>query len=522
MNTDAELLSSYARENSEDAFAELVQRHVGLVYSTALRHLGGDAHGAEDVTQVVFAALARKAGSLSHHRALAGWLYLGAHHAAAQAVRTEQRRRAREQEAQTMHELTSPGSPPADWDRVRPVLDDALRELRDDDREAVLLRFFEQRPFDAIGAALHVTEDAARMRVARALDQLHTLLAKRGVTSTSSALAAVLANQAAATAPAGLAASVSGAALASAGGGAVSVLMFLHFMSTTKFIGGTSMIIGLLALGTAGYNVHAQREAETALDVEQRIYDLQTTRLRVVEARIQETEQRVAGLKQAGETAAVEAAAVKAAKAWNPVAEGKAFVQRHPNVGRAFAEYRDAMTTFTFGEFWKSRALTAAQIEEFKALMRVGRGWNQSPTVTLEGKRVVLSSPEEKITDSEFLLRLRDLIGDEGYKAYVWEHFPADFARTHASSVARGLAFTEAPLSPRQAEQVVKIMSPIFGAARRQGAGADVDWDAVDAQAAGILSAAQMPVWRSESAVGRAQTAFAISSPLSAKTTPAN
>ena len=108
---DSELLRRYAEEESEEAFAELVRRHLDLVYSTALRRLAGDTHLAQDVAQSVFTALARKAPSLAGRTALTGWLYLGSHHAAAQAVRGEQRRRIRETEASTMHELFSAEKP---------------------------------------------------------------------------------------------------------------------------------------------------------------------------------------------------------------------------------------------------------------------------------------------------------------------------------------------------------------------------------------------------------------------------
>src|SRR5262245_37511318 len=104
MMTDAELLQQYVRENSEAAFSELVQRHIALVYSAALRQLGNDTHLAQDVAQEVFTALAHKARQLATHTAIAGWLYLGTHHAAAQAVRSLHRRRVREQEAQLMQQ----------------------------------------------------------------------------------------------------------------------------------------------------------------------------------------------------------------------------------------------------------------------------------------------------------------------------------------------------------------------------------------------------------------------------------
>src|SRR5882757_2180865 len=129
MIDDAELLRRYAEEHSEAAFADLVQRHLDLVYSTALRQLRGDAHLAQDVAQLVFTALARKAASLAGRTTLAGWLYLSTHHAAAQAVRSAQRRHTREKEAHVMQELFSNPDSATDWDRVRPVLDDAMRHL---------------------------------------------------------------------------------------------------------------------------------------------------------------------------------------------------------------------------------------------------------------------------------------------------------------------------------------------------------------------------------------------------------
>lgn len=104
---DATLLRRYVSEGAQDAFTELVRRHIDGVYSSALRRVGGDTHLAEDATQQVFAALARKAAALSRHPLLTGWLYLTTRHEASNIVRTEQRRKAREQEAHAMHELDS-------------------------------------------------------------------------------------------------------------------------------------------------------------------------------------------------------------------------------------------------------------------------------------------------------------------------------------------------------------------------------------------------------------------------------
>lgn len=261
---DAELLRRYAAEKSEEAFAGLVRRHLDLVYSAALRQTGGDGHRAQDVAQIVFTTLARKAGALTRHPMLAGWLYTATQHAAAKTMRTEWRRRAREQEAHRMQEILSSEESSTDWDRVRPVLDEAMRDLNERDREAVLLRFFARQPFAGIGTALNLSEDAARMRVERALEKLHGLLARRGVTSTSAALAVVLANQGTLAAPAGLALSVTGTALAAgAGGGATAT--FLTFMGINKTsVGVLAAITGVLTLDLVQQRANARLQDELA------------------------------------------------------------------------------------------------------------------------------------------------------------------------------------------------------------------------------------------------------------------
>src|SRR5260370_1102196 len=117
MNDDAELLRRYVEGNSQEVFAELVRRHLGLAYHAALRQTGGDAHRAQDVSQVVFTDLARKASQLVDRTTLAGWLYTSVRYAAAQVLRAERRRQAREQEVHLMNELLSDSTPSADWER---------------------------------------------------------------------------------------------------------------------------------------------------------------------------------------------------------------------------------------------------------------------------------------------------------------------------------------------------------------------------------------------------------------------
>lgn len=266
MIDDATLLRRYARENAEDAFAELVRRHLDLVYSAALRQLNGDTHLAADAAQLVFTDLARKAGSLIGHPVLAGWLFTSTRFAAAKLVRTEQRRRHREQAAHAMNEILPDAPPALDWTHASPLIDEALAGLNTTDRDAVLLRFFQGRAFADIGKRLNLSENAARMRVDRALDKLRGTLARHGITSTSAALATALASHAVASAPVALAATVTSAGLVSASGGLVAT--FVTLMSTSKLPLG---VAGALAIaGGAGlvYQADANarlRETQSAL-----------------------------------------------------------------------------------------------------------------------------------------------------------------------------------------------------------------------------------------------------------------
>lgn len=308
MNDDVALLRRYADEKSEAAFAEFVRRHLDLVYSAALRRLNGDAHAARDVAQQVFTALARDPQRLARHTVLTAWLYTATRNAAIDLIRSEQRRATREQEATAMHTLFAT-SPDADWDKLRPVLDAVMDELPDADRSAVLLRFFEKRPFAEIGATLAMTEDAARMRVDRALEKLRALLARRGVTSTGAALATVLSSQVITAAPAGLAGAVTSAALAGASmaGGVTAATLGIFSMSKPTVL----LAAALLAVsGTVVFEFNQSRQAEAALAAVNRDEAGLRARLRAAEQRAAEADQDLASLQRAVESArAVSAAA---------------------------------------------------------------------------------------------------------------------------------------------------------------------------------------------------------------------
>lgn len=250
MNDDAALLRHYVANRSEAAFAELVRRHIGLVHATALRRVGGDAHLADDVTQTVFITLARKAPALLGRTSLAGWLYLSTQMAAAGVVRGEQRRKARETTAHTMDLTNAPDRPTADLAQLRPLLDDALVTLKEDEREAIVLRFFQKQTFAEIGEALRVTEEAARKRVDRSLDKLHALLVRRGITSSVVALGVALTAAGVSVPPDSLVAQVTTAAVTQAAAEGAAVTVTGLATTLLSVAAAAAVALGALALLT--------------------------------------------------------------------------------------------------------------------------------------------------------------------------------------------------------------------------------------------------------------------------------
>lgn len=255
--SDARLLRDYAERGDETAFRELVARHTGVVYSAACRQVGSP-DLARDVAQRVFTDLARKAAALaptlSPNASVVGWLHRATRLASLTQLREDRRREARERQA--MNWFDAPADAASAWERLAPVLDEALAALNDADRDALLLRFFQGHDFRAIGQALGVSDDAAQKRVSRALEKLRAHLARRGVTATTATLTAVLATNAVAAAPCGLAGTLSAAALAEAAVSASTALVTTQALAMTtlqKTLIGAAL---LAAVGTGIYEAH--------------------------------------------------------------------------------------------------------------------------------------------------------------------------------------------------------------------------------------------------------------------------
>jgi RNA polymerase sigma factor (sigma-70 family) len=239
-----ELLRAYVNQGSDAAFRELVSRYVDLVYSTALRRVNGNPHFAEEVVQSVFTDLARKAATLPGNVMLGGWLHRHTSNLAANFMRAERRRTAREQEAYAMNQLHD--STAADWSLVAPFLDEAIDLLEAADRDAIVLRYLEQRDLRSVGLALGVTEDTAQKRVSRAVEKLRSLLVERGASLTVAVLATSLATEAVSAAPAALADRTSRAALAGKAAAAGFAALLLGFFAGTK--GGLAAAAAVLTL----------------------------------------------------------------------------------------------------------------------------------------------------------------------------------------------------------------------------------------------------------------------------------
>ena len=261
------LLAEYVQKGSERAFRELVTSYINFVFSTALRVVGGDRQMAEDVSQTVFTDLARKAITLPRDVKLGGWLHRHTCFVGRKALRREWRRIARERQA--MQLTTIEDYTEENLVQLSTILDETINGLGKEDRNAIILRFFEQLDYRALGAALGSSEDAARMRVSRALEKMGATLKRRGIAMSIAGLTFVLGTKSVAAAPAGLAIKVSQIALAESlkGWGALTVLKDACLSRVNLAIFGTAGVVGLIIL------LLPARQSSAALGIDKSQYN---------------------------------------------------------------------------------------------------------------------------------------------------------------------------------------------------------------------------------------------------------
>jgi RNA polymerase sigma factor (sigma-70 family) len=279
MADDMELVREFAARRSDAAFETLVSRHLNLVYSVALRQVR-DPHLAQEVAQAVFIILARKAGSLGPKTILSGWLFRAAQYASADALKTQRRRQHREQEAYMQSILNcgcDASSQPTNeeaWTQIAPLLDAAMLRLGEKDRNAIVLRFFENKNLREVGAALGASEDPARVRINRALEKLRKFFTKRGVMLSATVIATAVSANSVQAAPIGLAATISAATVKSSAVAASTLTLVkgaLKLMAWTKL--KTAAVIGIAALFTAGTTTIVLEKVTHADLLKQRLAD---------------------------------------------------------------------------------------------------------------------------------------------------------------------------------------------------------------------------------------------------------
>ena len=250
MTDDMALVREYARNRSETAFGALVSRHLNLVYSVALREVR-DPHLAEEVTQAAFIILSRKAGALGPRTILSGWLCRTARYVSAEVLRSQRRRQKREQEAYMQSLLNETESDA--WMQIAPLLETAMAQLGEQEHNAIVLRFYEGKALKQVGAALGTGQDAARMRINRALEKLRKFFARRGLTLSAALITAAVSANAVQAAPIGLATTVTAAAVQ---GTAVTASTLTLIKGALKIMAWTKMksaiVIAAVALAGAG------------------------------------------------------------------------------------------------------------------------------------------------------------------------------------------------------------------------------------------------------------------------------
>ena len=478
MSDDASLLRRYAAKRAEDAFAELVRRHLDLVYSVALRRTGGDAHLASDIAQRVFTALARRAGSLPRGVVLTGWLYATTRHIAIDTVRSLQRRAARERVAHALNAVNT--EPDPGWEQVRPLLEDAMDELAPRDREAVLLRYYQDRPFGEIGAAFGLSEDAARMRVDRALDKLHEALAKRGVTSTAAALGAVLGNALVA-APAGLAANVTSEALAGAWGGGLLAGAWTFMNSTKLGVGiATAIALGAGIVAVVARQSVRQAEADLAtatasLQAATRERDSWSRQVGQLRLRAEQAEGRVTALQHTSPAAGGQDRATTAApaSARSNLSPRMALVLAHPELREAHVQETLLGKRASLERFFLGAGLTAAQREQVmkanaeyaaadldlieamhaRGFVNDWKGFSKETVAAME-KTI---RDEQQARTAKFKASLQSALSEQQYAQY-WEHTRTAGGHAVAGELAARLYFTGTPLTSQQANELAQAL----------------------------------------------------------------
>lgn len=479
------MLNQYVKDCSEEAFGELVKRYIDLVYSSAVRLVNRDTHLAEDVTQTVFLDLARQARRLSPNVMLGGWLHRHTCFVASKTLRAQRRRQLREQQAVEMNSINQQTE--AEYASVAPLLDDAINELGAEDRTAILARFFEQRDFQAVGEALGSSEEAARKRVNRAVEKLHLLLKRRGVTLPVAALGTVLATEAVTAAPAGLAAGVAAGAVAGAAVSSTTSLTILKIMGMTKLKTGIAAAI----VATLAVPLVMQHRAQTRLQQEnedlrrkvqtmeqvtvenQRLADLLAEATTLVPTRSGQTQSSEV-LRLRGEVGRLRQEQVRNSNGPSPVSA----LLDSPEIYKRVRSQQRAEMGAIFDDFVQSANLASNQVEQFQDLLADNVMTNIARVSSVLGGGKSREEVEQVFKDQEASLHnsLQALLGPEHFAEY--QDYTRSLWSRLTSEACKSMMEGEEDVQEQRAERLRQVMQEEAQAAVAS-AGRDPDFQLV-------------------------------------------
>lgn len=496
MDDDAELLRRYCEGGSEAAFRQLVERHVNLVFGAALRRTGGDPHRAREIVQTVFITLEMRAAKLVGHPSLAGWLFTATRNAAINAGIAEKRRQARETAAGSLAVVNTDPSDSVDWGQLRLVLDEAMDDLRQGDREIVLLHYYKGETLSDVSRRLGIRENAVRMRIGRALEKLQRSLRKRGVISTSAGLATALSAHGSMVAPEGLAAAAATTALGVAAQSAVGagLLGGLTFMTSTKVIltGAALVVVGLLTYDMMALRTEAQQM--TLSDGKSGESAQLANRSRVLGRQLENLDRQMGLI----ESARAEA---KSASAAAPTPAPNAFVSptrpylSDPTYRALYRVAQQARYHMQFQDLYRELGLQPADIEKFEALMVEQSMANQDGQIARD-----LGQDEQAIyrrSGPIWSAGMSELLGPDGKKR-LEVYLRSTAVRAFINSLATLTYPLNEQITPDQAARIHEIALE-NDATYQSGKGTDpskVNWTAVLPSAAAVLSPEQLAAFQ--------------------------
>jgi len=459
---DMQLLREFAASQSEEAFATLVSRYINLVYSAALRQ-AANPHDAEEIAQAVFLVLARKASALRPGVVLSGWLYQTARLTAANFIRGNFRRQTREQEAYMESTANEPDA--ASWTQIAPLLDEAMARLNEKDRNAVVLRYFEEKDMSAIAAALGSSEDAAKMRLSRALDKLREYFVKRGIPISSAGLAAVISDFSVQAAPAGLAASVTTGIC----GATVAASTLTLAKGTLTMMTWTKINIGIAAVAIAavGYQWHEASIAnQRAADFEQQLgrqtelYQQQQNALKQLQDRNAELTQQVESAPPpTASVPALHSAAGKSDQSPGAVPSKGLLAQmlKDPAMKKAMRDQQEWMIKKQYASLIKQLNLSPEQSDQFYSILldQQASAMSNSMDLISGGDKAANATKATQAATALADSQIQALLGDDGFAQYkaFQDALPDKMLLDQMTP-----EFADNPLTPDQQQQLLQIM----------------------------------------------------------------